>query len=129
MNKRQKNKNLFIRDKKNPYFGLKKGRYMLWKEGEFPKEVDQIRLHQEIFKGVDLLNGNLKRIYLCKKTILGWENWWLAPSTNSYKVIQVTTQHLERLKSEVEGSGRVNAEQKNLFLILSKSIKNNYTSE
>lgn len=90
MNKRQKKKNLFIQNKKHPFFGMKRGRYIVVKIERLSGKIERISLHQDFLneaKIQELMNN--QKIYLCKKIVGSQEYWWLASHKNKYKKIQV----------------------------------------
>lgn len=83
MNKRIKKKNLFIRNKKHPFYGMKKGCYEVI--------IEDTNIHQDIFdeKVIQELFKNNQKIYLCKKKIGTQDYWWIATYKNKFKQLQV----------------------------------------
>lgn len=90
MNKRQKKKNLFIRNKKHPFFGMKRGKYIVEKVERLSGKSEKINLHQELLNEAKIQElMHYKKIYLCQKIIGTQEYWWLASHKNKFKQIEV----------------------------------------
>ena len=101
MNKRQKKKNLFIRNKKYPFFGMKRGRYIVVKVERLSGKIERISLHQDVLNEAKIQGlMNYQKIYLCKKLVGSQEYWWLASHKNRYKIIQVDKTFIEQTECE-----------------------------
>lgn len=100
MNKRQKKKNLFIRKKKHPFFGMKRGRYIVVKVERLSGKSERISLHQDILskESVQELMLENQNVFLCKRKVGTSEYWWLASHKNKYKTIQVDNIFLDNIR-------------------------------
>lgn len=84
MNKRVKEKSLFIRNKKHPFYGLKKGTY--------EAVLEDTNVHQEILSEVIIQSKKIRnqKIYLCKKKIGMQDYWWIETYKSKFKQINVS---------------------------------------
>lgn len=68
MNKRQKKKNLFIQNKKHPFFGMKRGRYIVVKVERLSGKIERVNLHQDFLNEVKIQElMNYKKYIYAKK--------------------------------------------------------------
>lgn len=106
MNKRQKKKNLFIRNKKHPFYGMKRGRYIVKKFERLSGKTDRFNLHQDILNEESIQENMLsyKKVYLCKRKVGSSEYWWLASHKNRYKIIQVDKIILDNIRESAQDS-------------------------
>lgn len=92
MNKRVKEKSLFIRNKKHPFYGMKRGTYEI--------ALEDTNVHQEILSEVIIQSKKIRnqKIYLCRKKIGTQDYWWIATCKSKFKQIEVSREEAPLLQ-------------------------------